>query len=158
MCTVEGGVAATIPAGESKSFTYTCGFTGTPDLSGKNTAYATWSETTAATPTGTAFGDADVTMEQIQRTNDTVTVTDSLTGETYGSFDWTKGVQHITYTLHPTGTPGSCTSYNNTARIVETTGDEASATAELCVGSDVKVTKKASGSYDRTYLLSLIHI
>ncbi len=163
-CTVgaqkQSAVDVTVAPGASVDVGYEC--TGTPTAyDTSNVVKVTWDKATASTPTGEAIGTKSVTLGQ-SSVNDTVTITDtpadgstvtlgtaSLSGITPANGitkvdDWTFG-----YTKAYAGVAGTCTAYDNTAKILET-GQADAAKVQVCVAADMLVAKTAAGSYTRT--------
>jgi hypothetical protein len=156
-CTVTPA-SLTVPASQSKTATYAC----SPGSSshGWNTATATWDAAKYATPHGSGTATAEVVFAPPSPNNNaTITVTDSYAG-TLGtvSEDSTGDASHeFTYMRTESGVAGTCTTYDNTAKITETQ-QSASASARLCVGKDLLVQKTAAPSYTRQYYWSLAKV
>jgi hypothetical protein len=153
-CSVPGGTGVTIPASGAVNLPYTCSFTGAP-TDGTNTATATWNAATFHTPTGTASGTAAVHFGVAQESHKVITVVDDKTDPSnpvkLGTRDFADGPHTFTYSLVKQGVAGTCTSYTNTAVISET-GQSASKTVTVCVGSDLTVSKTALATDHRTFL------
>ena len=152
-CAVDPGPYV-VPAGGSIDVGYTCSFASVPgSYSGTNTATATWDAVAYFTPTGTDSGSSLFTLAQDGSTNKTITVTDSYAG-TLGTVTANDSAPYasesFSYSRTVSGEAGTCTTYDNTATITET-GQSASESVELCVGSDLTVTKTATTSFTRTY-------
>jgi len=153
-CTVTGG-AVTVPAATAAgpgtaTATYTCDFATAPPYTGTNTATAQWNAETYFTPTGSATGTAAVDFgDPANETNRTIVVTDSEYGA-LGTSDFYTGPFQYTYSLDWEGTPGQCTTHDNTATITET-GQSDSATVEVCMAEALGVTKTASPALTRTW-------
>jgi hypothetical protein len=87
-CEVTGGVDATVPAGESVDFDYTCGsypVSGPTPNAGENTAEATWDKVAYQTPNGSDSWVESFTFDTGSTGNPTVThacttVTDAFNG------------------------------------------------------------------------------
>jgi hypothetical protein len=154
-CTVNGGTGVSVPASSSVTLNYTCTYASAPSsINGTNTATATWDSVKFFTPSSSAQGNATFAFTTPTATvNQTITVTDSYKGP-LGTATATDTppftMQTFTYQRTESGTPGTCTTYPNTATIVET-NQTASASAKLCVAEDLTVTKDANPSFTRTY-------
>lgn len=171
-CVVDGGEDATIPAANGSgngeaSFPYTCTLDGLPSEGLRNTATASWPSQDlgddgflSGSFTQFAFPVSD--DEEIAFTN---TVVDgSITvSDTYAGYLGTVTLDDpnpstFTYARPVIGTPGKCTTYDNTATFTtSTTGTTGSAEKEvtLCVGADLTVSKSFDPSFTRTYLWKL---
>lgn len=155
-CTVTGGSNLTLAKGASIELKYSCTYAGDPDpINGVNTATASWDKTAFFTPNGSASGDATFTFDTPKgTTNKTITVSDSY-GGTLGTLTATDEQPFASgsfkYARTESGSAGTCTSYDNTATIVET-NQMANKTVTLCVGKDLVVTKTATPSFTRTYI------
>ncbi len=140
-CTVTGS-PLDVPAGGDATAPYTCTFASNPG-SGTNTATATWTD--FGSPNTSASGTADFTFgDPTTKVNDCVTVSDPLDSGSPHTFCSSGS---FSYSFTTSGNPGTCTSYNNTATIVET-GQSASKTVKVCVGADLTVSKTANPSFD----------
>ena len=151
-CTVTGGTGAVIAASSSSVFPYTCTYSKRPTLvSGTNTATATWNGTTAYTPHSAASGSAGYTFN-------TLTITDNVQSSAYPSgCTATLGMVSVTTTTpsaspgcgvtslassawgvftysitDSNSSPGTCTSYNNTAQITGGTSSNPPTTVTVC--------------------------
>ena len=134
-CTVTGGTAVSIPAHGSVTLDYSCTYATAPSpAAGVNTATATWDDSAFSTPHGSAFGTAAVTFDTpTTETKKNVTVTDTFNGSTNtlgavaypgpGTFSYARTVN--------VPTTGTCVTYPNTAKIVET-GQLATASVTVC--------------------------
>ena len=160
-CLVNNGTGATIPAGQSTTFDYTCTYTAAPNpASGTNTATATWDASTYHTPDGTASGIAPYDFGSVTPTivDGSVTVTDTAGGKTttLGTVKYTDpSPTTLTYPITFSGdAAGTCTTHDNTATFTtdttNTTGSD-SKTVTVCVGADLTVSKTANPSFTRTY-------
>ena len=153
VCTVDQG-PYTVPADKSLDVNYTCSYASEPSsYSGTNKATATWGSAAAFTPTGSASGSAPFTLTQAGSTNKTVQVTDSYKGNlgTATATDaapFAKGT--FTYDRTESGVAGTCTNYDNTAKVTET-NQTAGQTVTLCVGKDLTVSKTAAPTFTRTF-------
>jgi LEA14-like dessication related protein len=160
-CTVTGGTNLTVPAGKSVPLSYSCTYSSAPNPgSGTNTATASWDQTTASTPDGSAQGTASFDFGSVSPTlvDASVSVTDTL-GGTLGMVKSTDpSPTTFTYTHKVTGTPGTCVSQGNTATFTtNTTGTIglSSQSVQLCTPEDLVVTKDANPSFTRTYNWSI---
>ncbi|WP_165372568.1 SpaA isopeptide-forming pilin-related protein [Nocardioides iriomotensis] len=139
-----------VPASASRP--YTCTFGSAPLYQGgTNTAVATWDGGSASSvPTAVPFSLA-------KETNKTITVKDDKTvpgaSNVLGTATW-GAPKSFEYSLTKTGVAGQCTTYDNTATIVET-GQTDTASATLCVQKALTVTKTVDATYERTYLWSI---
>jgi hypothetical protein len=163
-CTITETMPVSVPKSGSVTLHYSCAGDYAGDYLGRNTATATWNAAAAHTPTGSASGSADFAMTQTS-VNDTIAVSDTPAGGatvTLGTANWFTGVLPaagitkvdtwtLGYTTTYAGVSGTCTTYDNTATIVET-GQTDDAFVKVCVGANVTVSKDGSGSYTRTYL------
>ncbi len=153
-CTVTGGTNVVVPAGQSVTLNYSCTFASQPSYTGKNTATATWVAATYFTPTGTASGEAAVTLGLKGETNKTITVvddkTDPLNPVTLGTSDYYNGPFEFKYALDKQGVAGTCTDYTNVAEISET-GQSDLQKVTVCVGKDLMVSKTAVPTFTRTW-------
>lgn len=127
VCTVAGGGIVTVAASSSQTVAYSCSFALVPTAgSGTNTATATWNAATAFTPDGSASGSAGYTFP-------TLTITDTFNNvtTTLGTVTIPPGSATFKYprTIN-NSSPGTCTSYTNTAQIVG--GGSASQTVTVC--------------------------
>jgi hypothetical protein len=161
-CTVTGGSNVTVPHSGSVKLDYSCTYSSAPtSISSTNTATASWDQAKASTPNSSAQGSATFAFATpTTKVNQTITVTDSYKG-TLGTATATDTppftLQPFTYSRTESGTPGTCTTYPNTATIVET-GQSASASVQLCVAKDLQVTKDANPSFTRTYNWSIAKV
>jgi hypothetical protein len=152
-CTVDAGPYV-VPASGSLDVNYSCSYASNPSsYSGTNTATATWDKDTYHTPSGSDSGSAGFTLTQGGASNQTIHVTDSYAGdlgEVTASDSAPFASASFEYDREESGVAGTCTEYDNTATITETE-QSADESVELCVGSDLIVTKTAAGSFDREY-------
>ncbi|TNM36336.1 sortase [Nocardioides albidus] len=177
-CTVAGTDADAGTAGQQRTLAagpttlgYTCTYAAQPaSLVGTNTATLTWSRATypqtqsdvddpANAPQGTASATKDYTFERTSRTDETVDVTDTRKGS-LGTLSWddvwamANHQKVFSYPLTFAGTPGKCTTYDNTATVTEIDSDtdrDDGASVTVCVGRDLTVSKSVGVAYDRTY-------
>ena len=154
-CTITGGTT-TVAANSVSVAEYSC--TLTSGESGTNTVTATWDASAAHTAHSSAQGSANYALTTpTSVSNKTVTVTDAFNGGAgaeLGTLTATDATPYAsatyTYGHDVTGVAGTCTTYDNTARITETSQD-ASAQATLCVGANLTVGKSAVPAFTRTY-------
>jgi LPXTG-motif cell wall-anchored protein len=129
-CSLAPGQDLVVPASGSRTYTYTCTFTGQPAYSGTATGTVTWAG-------GTAGVDAPVTFGLDQETDRVVDVVDDQTvpGQSValGSAEWNATGTPATfgYSLDLAAEANECEDYTNTAEIVET-GQTADATVTVC--------------------------
>jgi hypothetical protein len=123
-CTVTDGVGKSVPAGGSVVLAYSCTFTGVPALTGTVTATAAWDSDAASTPTGMATATAAAALVMGTESNTSVTVVDDKTDPnnpvTLGTANWADGPTVFTYSIDKTAAGTTCTTYTNTAQLVET--------------------------------------
>jgi hypothetical protein len=159
-CTVTGGTNVTVPANGSTVLDYSCTYAAEPTAAiGENTATATWDQAAYDTPHGWAAGTANADFNVTPaKTHETITVVDDKTDPanpvTLGTWNWADGEHTFTYALAKSGVPGTCTDYDNTAKITET-GQSAKQKVTVCVGKDLTVSKTAAGTFNRAYLWSI---
>lgn len=162
-CTITSGdPTATVPKSGKVTLGYTCTYASAPSPSaGTNTATATWDQTTASTPSGTASGTANVDFSTTTPTvvDGKVTVVDDKTDPsnpvTLGTADYTQANPiDFTYALQLSGVGGTCTSYTNTATFTTNTSGTTGSSSQrvtVCAALDLKVAKDATPSFTRTY-------
>lgn len=149
-CIVTDGDDVIVPASGSVSRTYQCTFTSNMG-SGTNLGTATWDSAAAHTPTGTASGGASYDFATATTTTtgyDNITVSDPAA--TPASKDFSASGAWI-YTVSYDGVAGTCTTYDNTATITQTS-QTASESVDVCVGAELSGSKTATATFDRTYL------
>lgn len=138
-CTVVGGTSVVVAKSGSTSVDYSCAYATAPNpVSFTNTATASWNANVAATPKGSASGAADGSFGAPTTTvNKTINVTDTFNGSTtsLGTVTATDASPYATRTFAYARTIAlpawNCTSYDNTARIVET-GLSATKSVTVC--------------------------
>ena len=170
-CTVNGGTTTVaVPASKTTDYSYSCTGPDTLPANGTNTATVGWSKSSypqaqADVGAGGSYStsaQAAVTFTE-HATNKTVTLSDDkfsgapTSGPTLpASLTWqSQGHQTtVLYSRTVSSNAGTCTTDTNTAKIKDgpTTLGTASATAKLCAGADLVVTKNAVGSITRSYL------
>jgi hypothetical protein len=141
-CTVTGGTGVALAAKASVTVPYTCTYSAVPTAgSGANTATASWNAAAFFTPDGAASGTAPYTFNGL-------TVTDTFNGatNTLGTVTVPPGSATFTYARTVTAPAGTCTTYPNTARIVN--GASASQSVTVCVGADLQVSKTAATAFN----------
>jgi hypothetical protein len=124
-CQFTGGNVVSIPPATTVELPYTCTYGGPPaTTSGTNTATLTWDPAAAFTPNGTAAGTASYAFSAL-------TVKDSYKGD-LGTISTPAALTTYTYARTiKNATGGTCSSYDNTATIVET-NQTASQTVTVC--------------------------
>jgi len=138
----------TVPASTvNMQLLYNCVFTDVPAAPGTNTV-----SITNASDTELAFGQAP--FQFVPANPKTVTVTDSVEGPLGSVNVGDASPKSFPYSKSLQGVPGTCTTYDNTATITETT-QTSSKTVTVCVGKDLTVSKTATPSYTRTYNWSI---
>ncbi len=175
-CTVTGGNGNRSVAIGGSTFAYTCDpVSATAEPSGGTVGVTmTWSK--ADYPQSQADVDAGAGSHQktdsatpaytVSETDKTVTLTDDKFGTLISgpalpaTITWSaEGAKTtVTYSRTVTGNAGTCVEDVNTATIASNDSAftaSASATAKLCVGADLTVTKGAAGSFTRTYLWNI---
>jgi LPXTG-motif cell wall-anchored protein len=129
-CSLTPGQDLVVPASGSRTYTYSCSFTGQPAYTGTATATVSWGG-------GTAGAEAPVAFGLDQETDRVVDVVDDQTvpGQSValGSAEWnaTGTPATFTYSLDLAAEANQCEDYTNTAEIVET-GQSADATVTVC--------------------------
>jgi len=159
-CTVTGGSNATLAPGDNV-LAYSCTYSAAP-LSDQetNTATVTWPTQTlsnGALAAGNASFNFDFSFT-VNQIDDCVSVVDDNATPNDTSDDVALGTtcssRSFTYSHTVTGVPGTCTIFDNTATFTtnttSTTGS-ASASAKLCVGQNLEVSKTANPAFKRTY-------
>ncbi|TME58846.1 MAG: hypothetical protein E6I58_00990 [Chloroflexi bacterium] len=161
-CTItSGSPTASIPASGSVTLGYVCSYALAPSPSSfTNTSTASWDKSAASTPDGASSGTATGAFgAPTTRVNQTVTVKDTFnavptTLGTLTASDILLTSHTYTYSHTVSGVAGTCTTYNNTAVIVETNQGSSQAVS-VCVGSDLTVVKTATPGFTRTYNWSI---
>ncbi|MEI2827763.1 MAG: hypothetical protein V9F04_16275 [Dermatophilaceae bacterium] len=158
-CSITGTTTGfTVAAGATLTFPYTCTFATKPTTSVTNTATATWTTGMPYGTSGTAAGtaSADFAAANVTVTGQTITVTDDKTNPAapivLSTADATiPASQVFTYTLTKTAPDGGCTTFTNTAWLGTDATNGATATASLCGGSALEVSKTAAPSFTRDW-------
>jgi hypothetical protein len=140
-------------------FNYTCSLNAVPSSGLNNTATVTWNDQTLSNGSQLAANNAQFTFNSVPFsqgtvTNGTVTVTDPNAPSNPLGTALASASNPITFNYSYTfsGDPaGTCTSHDNTAIINETGQSSNTVTVKQCVGADLKVSKDATPSFDRTY-------
>jgi hypothetical protein len=134
-CTVTDGTGRSVPALGSVTVAFACTFATAPATAGTVSATALWNAATAFTPTGTAAASAAAALVLDQSSHDVVTVHDDVAvpGNVVelGTAAWSDGPAAFSYPVTKTAVGGQCSSFTNTAILVETQ-QQAQQTAELC--------------------------
>jgi hypothetical protein len=163
-CEVEGGSGAEIEAESSRSFAYTCEYSGEPESEEEtNVAVVSWPEQTVGgklLDEGSTEAEAEVIWSEaaVEGNDESVTVEDSLHGLLGTVEVGDPNPTTFEYEEEFEGVPGTCTTYDNEATFVtSTTETEGSAEAgvEVCVGQDLEVSKTAEPSFERTFPWSI---
>lgn len=163
-CEVEGGSGgAEIEAESSRSFAYTCEYSGAPESEEEtNVARITWPEQTVdgrLLDEGETEAEAEVNWSEaeVEGLDESVTVEDSRHGP-LGTVGLEESPRSFEYEEEFEGVAGTCTEYDNEAHFVasdsETEGS-AEAGVEVCVGQDLEVSKTAEPSFERKYPWSI---
>ncbi len=152
-----GNVNATLAPGGETTLQYECSYEAAPSKAAfTSKATATWSESAASTPEGSATSNAKGEFNAPTKIVDgSVTVKDTLAG-TLGTVTYNEPSPKIFEYGHEfTGDPaGACTTHENTATIkTNTTGTESSASQPFkhCVGANLTVKNTASAAFSRAY-------
>lgn len=163
-CEVEGGSGSEIEAESSRSFAYTCEYSGEPESEEEtNVAVVSWPEQTVGgklLDEGSTEAEAEVIWSEatVEGSDESVTVEDSLHGLLGTVEVGDPNPTTFEYEEEFEGVPGTCTTYDNEATfITSTTETEGSAKAgvEVCVGQDLEVSKTAEPSFERTFPWSI---
>ena len=157
-CAVDS-FGGTVPAGQTVSLNYVCSYTSAPSvLSGINTGSATWSATAMGSPDGSASGTATYVFGAPSTlVNQTITVQDTFNGTTttLGTVTATNppaapAGASFQYSHTVPAPRGTCTTFNNTATIVQT-GQTAGRSVQVCGGADVTLSVTATPQFTRTF-------
>ncbi|MFN8084765.1 MAG: hypothetical protein U0Q14_11110 [Dermatophilaceae bacterium] len=147
--------AVTVPAGGFVNVPYSCTFAGsmTVAATGSNTGTVTWDSSAVHSPTGTDTSDpVDVTFGgPSSEVNDEIKVTD--TQHPFWTLVWATAndTTDFDYTIPVPAPSGSCATIDNTAAITQIDGASAHASAQVCGGANLSVTKTAVAGYTQTY-------
>ncbi|MCU1595926.1 MAG: hypothetical protein JWO12_3318, partial [Frankiales bacterium] len=154
VCTVTDGAGRSVSAGGQLVLAYSCTFTSAPATSGNVTAGVTWNAGVASTSVGSAEAVTPTTLLLDGETNKTVTVTDDKTDPknpvTLGTATFGTDPTVFTYAVTKTAGKSGCTTYTNTAALVEPE-QTASQDVQLCTtvftggGGTVVVPPPATG-------------
>ncbi len=157
VCNLTGGSNATLTTFQT-DFPYSCDLSSVPQGELDNTVTVTWPDQTLSDGAPLAAGSASFTFANIAFTannvDNCVNVTDSYAGALGQVCSTAPNPTTFQYQRSASGTPGTCTSYDNTATFTtNTTGTTGSAsqTVKVCVGADLTVSKTATPSFKRTY-------
>jgi hypothetical protein len=156
--TCDSVVPQSVPAKGSGSLPYECSYVpneARPNpTAGLVTATATW-VIDGGTHTVADANPLDVAGATVHLIDDCADVTDSFAGALGRVCVGGANPRTFTYSRAITGVPGTCTTFDNTATYTTIAVDpktaSASASARLCVGADLTVTKTALPSFTRTY-------
>ena len=152
----------------TSTFDYSCVLPGaTPTTTGTNTATASWDKAAYHGTSGSASGTAGVDFAQatVVVTDATATVTDTQVqlGDVPGGavVKASDGPRTFTYTKAFDGVPGTCTTYDNTAKVVATDSKESDsddATVEVCVQQPLRLapTAKADLAVDHAWSITKV--
>lgn len=164
------GLQVSLAAGKN-TYPYSCEITA-EKAEGKNIVTIEWDNATypaeqkhvdepAEAGVSTAEGTKEYAAEIAETTHKTLDVYDQFTFEDGGRklneepLTWTKeGNQHtFTYKRDFVGTPGECTSYENTAKVVDesTVITEDNEIVEVCVSKGPESAKGATGTFVRDF-------
>ncbi len=160
VCTVTGGTGISVPAGGSVQLPYTCTYASAPSPAAfVNTAAATWDNTAAFPPTGSASGTASGSISTPATVIDgSVTVTDTL-GGSLGTMSYTESSpKTFPYSLKFTDPAGTCTPHPNTANFKTNTSGATgsdSKSVQVCVGANLIVSKTAAPSFNSSITKSV---
>jgi hypothetical protein len=156
-CSITSGdVSGTIGPKGFATFDYLCTYGSAPSPTDfTNTATATWDAGAASTASGSASGSKTGTFGAPTTIVDgSVNVTDTLGGPLGTVLSTDPSPTPFIYSNTVAGTPGTCVTIDNTATFTtnttDTTGSDG-ATAKVCVGLDLTVSKTATSSFTRTY-------
>ncbi|MGO4257628.1 SpaA isopeptide-forming pilin-related protein [Marmoricola sp. RAF53] len=176
-CTATGPFPASVPAGGSRDFPYTCNFGGVkPGYTGTISAVANWNAATAATPSDHATSDLGITEANWKTTlvNSTVVLHDDNTTPADTSDDQTwdlawdavhalpGGKKVIEYDIEIPNLPdgGTCGNRDNVVKIVGDGGasldaDKSAANntarVQVCNPLGLSIARTAVGDFTRTY-------
>ena len=152
----------------TSTFDYSCVLPGaTATTTGTNTATASWDKAAYHGTSGSASGTAGVDFAQatVVVTDATATVTDTQVqlGDVPGGavVKASDGPRTFTYTKAFDGVPGTCTTYDNTAKVVATDSKESDsddATVEVCVQQPLRLapTAKADLAVDHAWSITKV--
>jgi hypothetical protein len=138
-CTITNGTGVVVPASGSATRSYSCTFASAPGVNGVNSATATWDPAAAFTAHSSATGTATYAFGSL-------TITDSFKGS-LGTISVPTASTTFTYPRTITAPTATCSTFPNTATIVET-GQTASQAVKVCGGSDLAVSKTAAATFD----------
>ncbi|WGY02688.1 sortase [Nocardioides sp. QY071] len=153
VCTVTGGTDVELAPGATEELGYACTFGAEPAAyTGTNTATASWTD--PDDEDATATGTAPLTLQVDDEIDKSIDVVDDKTepgaSHPLGTSTWDAGPFSYTYTVTKSGVAGTCTTYDNTATIVqaEQSADES---VELCVVRTPAAAAAFAGDFDRSY-------
>lgn len=153
VCTVVGGTDVQLAPGATEELDYACTFQAEPAAyTGTNTATASWTD--PDDEDATATGTAPLTLQVDDEIDKSVDVVDDKTepgaSHPLGTSTWDAGPFSYTYTVTKSGVAGTCTTYDNTATIVQT-AQPADESVELCVVKTPAAAAAFTGDFDRSY-------
>ncbi len=179
-CSVTGTTTPSVPGDNAfHDYPYSCSFAGTPtagQLTGNNSATVTWSKSDYPQVQGDVGGsgnysktpsagyDFTAAAAETSSTNKSVNVTDNKHSFTPNPYVITWSAQgtvtNLDYSRVITAGSGTCTTDNNTATLKSQDAGNATlgtdtASAKVCRGADLVVTKGATASLVRTYPWSI---
>ncbi|NHB84650.1 hypothetical protein G7085_08600 [Tessaracoccus sp. HDW20] len=143
-------------AGQTLVMAYTCTFDSKPGYDGDNTATVTWDKAAAHTANGSATATAPIATADwgVNRTNDTVTVTDSeYVFDPAWTIDVADGAQTRSYEITwNVAEDGTCADFTNIATVTGDDGFSASDDERIkaCRGANVNIIDTTfSGAFER---------
>ncbi|MGL3804483.1 prealbumin-like fold domain-containing protein [Paeniglutamicibacter sp. R2-26] len=154
---VAEGFQVLVPAGETKTLTYTCdvsaGVAEADYLDQTTAATATWADGRSAASEPASFD-----FEMDGETDTEVTVTDDKyteNGNVLGTATLAESPKTFTYDVEWEGVAGTCTTFTNTAVLAgdddNPSGNSDSADIEVCVEKGLTVVKTVDAQYTRDY-------
>jgi hypothetical protein len=153
VCSVQTGLTLDLPSGDT-TFSYACDLSALPTGDLTNTVSVGWAEQTLSDGSHLAAGQAAFTSAAINFAEtditDCVTVDDSQAGELGKVCVSDQNPTVFTYQKSFTDPAGTCTTHDNVATLLET-NQSASQQVEVCVGSDLTVSKTVVPTFTRTY-------
>jgi len=160
----EGSGGVEIEAESERTFLYACTYSGEPEAESEtNVATVSWPEQTVdgkLLDEGKTEAEAEVdwSAAEVETIDESISVEDSLHGALGTVEVGDPNPTEFEYSEEFEGEPGTCTPYDNTASFVsndtEAEGSD-SKEVEVCVGSDLEVSKTAEPSYERKFPWSI---
>ena len=149
--TTADGLQITLDNEDIVELDYTCTIPSGTDVEGtyENTMTMSWGEEELVYT-------EDFTFTANSVTNDTVDVTDTMTGRTpevkdLGTATVAESPKTFTYSEELAAVAGQCITYDNTGTVVQTESEDTESVV-ACAGADLEVSKNVIHSFDRTYL------